>query len=60
MLVWLADWLVRELETVEGHQLFNLHFFFHLTRNKLPNVGSKPGREGHEFDPRLGNFFLVR
>ena len=28
-----------EEEMEEGNQLFILHFFFHMTRKKLPNLG---------------------
>ena len=62
--------LVGNKVRVEGKQLVTLHFFFHIERKKLLNLGSglvpnslmvrgyEPGREDIEFDPRLGNFFL--
>ena len=54
------------LLSLEGNQLVNLHFFFHIGRKKLPNSGSnnslmvggsEPGRKDHVFNPRLGNFY---
>ena len=45
----------------------NVRLRRYLTKKKLTNLGTnswsrgyEPGREDHEFEPRLGNFFLVR
>ena len=43
--------------SLQGNQLVNLFTsFFHT--NSLMVRGYEPGREDHEFDPRLENFFF--
>ena len=50
----------KELPNLGSNSWASLPGSYSLTISLLLEGMNEPGREDHEIDPRLGNFFLVR